>query len=140
MSFFSGNGDRHHHISTNSSIRLTSRKMGILSTVASVFSRGGLMSSEGKHAIHVTLFISFMISFEIFSGGVRLRPNPDSEIDPVERYGFVGAAILYLLRFASLLVLPQCFFNMMGLILFNAFKDKIALKGSPLLAPFVCIR
>jgi egghead protein (zeste-white 4 protein) len=36
--------------------------------------------------------------------------------------------------------LPQVIFNAMGLLLFNAFPEKVLLKGSPLLAPFICIR
>lgn len=28
----------------------------------------------------------------------------------------------------------------MGLTIYNAFPDKVELKGSPLLAPFICIR
>jgi egghead protein (zeste-white 4 protein) len=29
---------------------------------------------------------------------------------------------------------------MLGLLLFNGFEDKVKLKASPLLAPFVCFR
>lgn len=31
-------------------------------------------------------------------------------------------------------------FNFVGMTLYNAFPDKVTLKGSPLLAPFICIR
>lgn len=34
----------------------------------------------------------------------------------------------------------QVLFNFIGLTLFNAFPDKVTLIGSPLLAPFICIR
>uniref|UniRef100_A0A914UII4 Glycosyltransferase 2-like domain-containing protein n=1 Tax=Plectus sambesii TaxID=2011161 RepID=A0A914UII4_9BILA len=44
------------------------------------------------------------------------------------------------MRLASLLVLPQCVCNTLGLLLYNCFKEKVKLKASPLLAPFVCVR
>lgn len=34
----------------------------------------------------------------------------------------------------------QVIFNLLGLLLYNTFPEKVVLKGSPLLAPFVCIR
>uniref|UniRef100_A0A914GZB9 Beta-1,4-mannosyltransferase bre-3 n=1 Tax=Globodera rostochiensis TaxID=31243 RepID=A0A914GZB9_GLORO len=63
-----------------------------------------------------------------------------ASFNPIERYGIVYTFFLYLLRFLSLLVLPQCICNSLGLILFNSFKDRIKLKTSPLLAPFICFR
>ncbi len=56
------------------------------------------------------------------------------------RYGYVGTIFLYFLRFASLLVLPQCVCNMFGLVMYNGFREKVHLKASPLLAPLVCFR
>lgn len=56
------------------------------------------------------------------------------------RYGTVLTLILYLLRLSSLLVLPQCICNMLGLILFNGFKERVTLKTAPLLAPLICFR
>lgn len=52
----------------------------------------------------------------------------------------MGALLLYALRIASLLVLPQCICNMLGLVLFNGFREKVKLKAAPLLAPLVCYR
>lgn len=52
----------------------------------------------------------------------------------------MGAFLLYALRIASLLALPQTIFNTLGLIFFNGFKEKVKLKASPLLAPFICFR
>jgi beta-1,4-mannosyltransferase len=37
-------------------------------------------------------------------------------------------------------VCPQVLFNFFGLTLYNAFPDGVQLKGSPLLAPFICVR
>lgn len=34
----------------------------------------------------------------------------------------------------------QALFNLLGLICFNAFPERSKLKGSPLLAPFLCLR
>jgi egghead protein (zeste-white 4 protein) len=99
------------------------------------------LTSDGKHTLHVIVFICFLVGFELSTGAIRWNPNPAQDVvDPIARYGYFGAAVLYLLRVASLLVLPQCVCNMLGLILFNAFREKVFLKGSPLLAPFICIR
>lgn len=99
------------------------------------------LSQEAKHIIHVICFITFIIGFELVSGGLRFGWHLErDDVDPILQYGYVGSLFLYLLRIASLLVLPQCICNMLGLILWNAFRDKIPLKGSPLLAPFICIR
>lgn len=74
------------------------------------------------------------------AGAVILDDKEKAYIDPWETYGILGATILYILRFLTFLTLPQVLCNFGGLILFNAFPGKIKLKGSPLLAPFICIR
>lgn len=73
----------------------------------------------------------------MFNGGVFV---PTAELDPWTHYGIIGALILYFLRLLTFLPLPQVLFNFVGLTLYNAFPDKVILKGSPLLAPFICIR
>lgn len=100
-----------------------------------------VLSAEAKHVLHGICFVTFLLGFELVSGGLRFgwRLARD-DVDPIEQYGYIGSFVLYLLRIASLLVLPQCVCNMIGLLLYNGFRDKISLKGSPLLAPFVCIR
>ncbi|VDD87844.1 unnamed protein product [Enterobius vermicularis] len=85
------------------------------------------ISAEAKHTIHVIVFALWLITFEIICGVIF-------------SYGYICALILYALRFASLLVLPQSICNMLGLILFNGFREKVKLKAAPLLAPFVCFR
>ncbi|KAK9497293.1 hypothetical protein O3M35_004638 [Rhynocoris fuscipes] len=40
----------------------------------------------------------------------------------------------------AFLPLPQVLLNFCGLTMYNAFPDKVTLKGSPLLAPFICVR
>ncbi|PIO60313.1 hypothetical protein TELCIR_18193, partial [Teladorsagia circumcincta] len=61
-------------------------------------------------------------------------------MSPFESYGYTWTTFLYLLRFTALLVLPQCLCNLLGLVLFNAFREKVPLKAAPLLSPFVCFR
>jgi egghead protein (zeste-white 4 protein) len=104
-----------------------------------------MWSSRTKHLVHCCLFTGFVVGFEIISGGFQLNSdyqNSDEEEppDPWTDYGVFWTISLYLLRFLTFLALPQVIFNTMGLTLFNAFPEKILLKGSPLLAPFICIR
>ncbi len=44
------------------------------------------------------------------------------------------------LRVVAFLGLPQVLFTLYGLLRFNAFPPDVRLKGSPLLAPFICVR
>lgn len=104
---------------------------GILST---------MLSSQTKHLLHCCLFFTVLITFEVSAGGIKLWKFQSEDIDPVESYGLAGTVALYLLRFLTFLALPQCLSNCLGLILYNCFPEKVQLKGSPLLAPFICIR
>lgn len=88
--------------------------------------------------LHCLLLFTIIIVFELFTGGVKL--TLESTFDPWARYGFLGCTILYILRYVTFLSLPQVLFNFAGLVIYNAFPDKVVLKGSPLLAPFICIR
>ena len=100
-----------------------------------------MVSSRTKHLLHCLLLAVIVISFEILAGGISFGENRIySEIDPWIVYGVPLTLLLYLLRLLTFLALPQVIFNLMGLTLFNAFPEKITLKGSPLLAPFLCIR
>lgn len=103
-----------------------------------------MLSSKTKHCLHCILFITVIIIFEIFAGGIKIFDGgvfvPRSEINPWIEYGLLGATILYILRLITFLPLPQVLFNCVGLTFYNAFPDKVVLKGSPLLAPFICIR
>ncbi|KAI1731818.1 glycosyl transferase family group 2 domain-containing protein [Ditylenchus destructor] len=100
------------------------------------------LNANTKYVIHLILLISWIFSFEVLFGAIPLwqTHNDAQTFDPIERYGAVGTVILYVLRLLSLLVLPQCICNTLGWLLFNGFKDKVQLKASPLLAPFVCFR
>lgn len=98
------------------------------------------MHSTSKHVLHCALLFTIIISFEIASGGIKISENQFTTIDPWTTYGHVAAIILYALRLLTFLTLPQVLFNFCGLVFYNAFPDKVVLKGSPLLAPFICIR
>lgn len=101
------------------------------------------LNSRTKHALHCLLFLTIVCSFQYYSYCLKVPPDetPASDnLDPWVYYGIVGAFILYALRLVTLLSLPQVIFNAIGLTFYNAFPDKVTLKGSPLLAPSVCIR
>uniref|UniRef100_A0A8D8LF99 Beta-1,4-mannosyltransferase egh n=1 Tax=Cacopsylla melanoneura TaxID=428564 RepID=A0A8D8LF99_9HEMI len=97
-----------------------------------------MLSSRSKHLLHCLLLLTVIVVFELFTGGVKL--SPESSFDPWVKYGFFGCSILYILRYLTFLPLPQVLFNFAGLVFYNAFPDKVVLKGSPILAPFICIR
>lgn len=99
-----------------------------------------MLTSQSKHFLHCMLFFTLIIFFELFTGGVKLTSDREMNFDPWERYGFIGTFILYMLRLLTFLSLPQVLLNFAGLTIYNAFPDKVVLKGSPLLAPFICIR
>lgn len=98
-----------------------------------------MLSSWIKHLLHCFLFGTVVLLFEYVSGGLSFGKVQEN-IDPWATYGVVGTIVLYLLRILTFLTIPQVIFNFLGLILYNAFPDKVELKGSPLLAPFICIR
>ncbi|VDN06612.1 unnamed protein product [Thelazia callipaeda] len=102
------------------------------------------INAETKHAIHVVSFICWLILFEFICGTIPLFNQTSSRFfssaSLIDRYGYFGTFILYVTRLASLLVLPQCIFNTLGLLFFNGFRDKVKLKTAPLLAPLVCFR
>ena len=99
-----------------------------------------MLRGRVQHFLHCTFFISFIYLFLVFVGAISLDEKEKPYVDPWESYGVYGALMLYILRFLTLLTIPQVLCNFGGLILFNAFPGKVKLKGSPLLAPFICIR
>lgn len=100
------------------------------------------MSSRTKHILHCLLLITVIIVFELWTGGIKLseKTQQSFQFNPWERYGYFWCSVLYLLRTLTFLPFPQVLFNFIGLTFYNAFPDKVVLKGSPLLAPFICIR
>lgn len=101
-----------------------------------------MLSSWTKHLLHCALLVFVISVFEIWSGGIKLSADVQNtfNFNPWERYGYIWCSMLYLLRCLTFLPLPQVLLNFGGLTLYNAFQDKVVLKGSPLLAPFICIR
>jgi len=101
-----------------------------------------MLSSRTKHISHCAALLSTIILFEWGTGALRWGSGSGAaeEIDPWETYGTAGTLLLYSLRVLTFLALPQVIFNLLGLTLFNTFPEKVVLKGSPLLAPFLCIR
>lgn len=102
-----------------------------------------MWSSGTKHFVHCCLLTGLIGGFEIATGGLSLWGNESESAEPPDpwaTYGVFWTIVLYSLRFLTFLALPQVIFNAMGLLLFNAFPEKTLLKGSPLLAPFICIR
>lgn len=99
-----------------------------------------MFSSTTKHVLHCLLFCSIIIFFLLISGGIKVNEEDFVTIDPWAEYGTIWTIFLYTMRFLTLLTLPQMLCNFFGLLFYNAFPDKVVLKGSPLLAPFICIR
>lgn len=99
-----------------------------------------MLNSITKHILHCCLLALVIVIFEYVSGALTFSDAPKVEINPLADYGIIGTTLLYLLRALTFLSIPQVLFNFFGLVLFNAFPDKVSLKGSPLLAPFICIR
>ncbi|XP_043580249.1 beta-1,4-mannosyltransferase egh isoform X1 [Bombus pyrosoma] len=99
-----------------------------------------MLNSVTKHILHCCLLLVVIIIFELITGGLSWNNNKKETFDPWIEYGFLGALILYILRTLTFLSFPQVLFNFVGLMIYNAFPDKVVLKGSPLLAPFICIR
>lgn len=98
------------------------------------------MNSSLKHGLHCLLLATIMIVFCIKSGAVKLSEEDFITIDPWLEYGTFFTIFLYTLRYLVFFTLPQMMSNFLGLVAYNAFPDKVVLKGSPLLAPFICIR
>ncbi|RXG67520.1 Beta-1,4-mannosyltransferase egh [Armadillidium vulgare] len=100
--------------------------------------RAGLLFSESlhvtKHVAHAILFLCIIVIFEVGAMGLWADPPVAPTYHPIV------TLILQLLRILPFLALPQALFNFLGLLSFNAFPERAKLKGSPLLAPFICIR
>jgi egghead protein (zeste-white 4 protein) len=96
-----------------------------------------------RHLLHCCAFLTFFIIFQISAGGLRFGYDAGAErdnIDPVKEYGLFMTCILYSFRFLIFLPLPLCIFHVCGLLFYNVFPEKQAIRGSPLLAPFISIR
>lgn len=99
-----------------------------------------MLRGRVKHLLHCVFFIFFILLFLLLAGAISLDDKDKEYVDPLAAYGIFGTIILYVLRLLTLLTIPQVLCNFAGLTFFNAFPGKVNLKGSPLLAPFICIR
>lgn len=99
-----------------------------------------MLNSTSRHVLHCLLLLFIVFGFCLFAGGIKVNENSFVTIDPWEAYGTPFTIFLYCLRVLTFLTLPQVLFNFCGLVFYNAFPEKVVLKGSPLLAPFMCIR
>ena len=98
--------------------------------------------SVRRHALHVVCFLTLLFGFELSAGGIRIWDVHFERdlIDPVAEYGLLFTCVLYAFRILSFLPLPLCLCHVCGLLLYNVFPEKAAIRGSPLLAPFISIR
>ncbi|CAL8081479.1 unnamed protein product [Orchesella dallaii] len=102
-----------------------------------------MVSTRNKHLLHVGLLFSVILVFQWAGGGLGMNNYERVDIEvlnPWEFYGVFPTMILYGLRMLILLALPTVIFNILGLIFFNAFEERVDLKVSLVLAPFICIR
>lgn len=96
------------------------------------------LSPTSKHLLHCGLLLTVISVFVIQLTWTDY--DAAAQVDPYVAYGTLFTLFLYGLRFLALLALPQCVCNFLGLTLYNTFPEKVQLKGSPLLAPFICVR
>lgn len=97
------------------------------------------LSPSTKHVLHCIALFTIILIFELqllYTG----TSDSASQLDPFEQYGYLWCSLLYLFRMCACLTLPQALFNFFGLTLYNGFVTSVPVKGSPLLAPFVCVR
>lgn len=95
-----------------------------------------------KHLLHCSLMCAVITFVQLLYGGIKINEIQGwrSQIDPWTEYGHVSTVLLYAIRLLTLTTLPQTMLNFCGLLLYNAFPERVQLKGSALLAPFICVR
>ncbi|RWS27991.1 beta-1:4-mannosyltransferase egh-like protein [Leptotrombidium deliense] len=96
------------------------------------------LNSSTKHALHCCLLFTLILVSIVQL--VATNEKDQFDFDPFNSYGTIPTYILYFMRVLALLSLPQVICNFCGLTFFNAFPEKVTLKSSPLLSPFVCVR
>lgn len=94
-----------------------------------------MFASTVKHLLHCALFLS-IISWLVYNTQKVQAGHVNSWLE----YGTAFSVFLIANRVIVLLAVPQMLFNFLGLIFYNAFPKKVVLAGSPLLAPFICVR
>jgi len=94
--------------------------------------------SHVLHILTVGLLLLLVLVFCVLAGG--LGPDRLEGFEPVTVYGARLTALLYFLRFLTVIPIPQAIFNFLGLVLYNTHPPKPKLKTSTLFGPFICIR
>jgi len=92
-----------------------------------------MVPSTVKHGLHCFLLITLIVSALILSENNIVKDSVSMYDNPVRMF-------ISLIRLLELLLLPVTIINFLGLVVFNAFPDKVSLKRSPLLAPFISFR
>ncbi|XP_065207543.1 beta-1,4-mannosyltransferase egh-like [Planococcus citri] len=100
--------------------------------------RGMITPNRIKHALHCMGFL-FVIIF-MMKHLVSFAELKSKNADAWKTYGPTMYTMMVAIRLLVLLALPQVVLNFLGLICFNAFPEKVTLKGSSLLTPLICIR
>lgn len=95
-----------------------------------------------KIILHLLNFVNFLnLSQSIIIIALCALLNPLlGSLQLAATFGVSRTLLLWFLRLTCLASLPLPIFSMLGLTLINAFPDKVQLKMSPKLAPFICIR
>lgn len=105
---------------------------------------GIIHAKKIKHLAHCCALLTFLstvifllisvTNLKLNNGGLLFGFNP------WVAYGTFGCAFLYFLRLLAIFAVPHTVLNFLGLICFNIFPGDVALKGSPLFTPLICIR
>ncbi|TRY73453.1 hypothetical protein TCAL_07901 [Tigriopus californicus] len=99
-----------------------------------------LLGPAFRHALFVFIFLFWILLFGYFAGSIRFQETFVDTVNPWTEYGVLATCFNVVLRLMAFLAVPQTLFNFMGFIKYPSFPEKIVLKSSPLLAPFVCVR
>lgn len=94
--------------------------------------------SKILHLLTVTLFFSMILVFVFLAGG--FGPNQLEGFDPYIEYGQTATIVLYLLRYLTLIPIPQAIFNFLGIVIYNTHPPRPKLKTSTLFGPCICFR
>lgn len=101
-----------------------------------------MLNSTTKHILHTLLLLVPMTYTIVNAPSIIALAGTD--IDPWVKYGTTLTIFLYTLRlmswFMMVISLPENILQILGLIVYNAFPDKVVLKNKSLLEPFICIR
>lgn len=98
-----------------------------------------------RHWLHCLSMFVFVLTFMYSVGALSLHSVHDAVVSDEARSsqtttGGLLSALLIIVRLLTLLCVPQVLFNVCGLLAYNTYPGRVTLQGSPLLAPFLCIR